>query len=104
MNYRFVKLIQPHKSKDGKITRVSIVKIQLKNKKDTIYDTVEQYKKEIGSKTKESIKEVKKPVLLKEIINLHNVNGIKNVNQIKTMVKKNQNRKTNSIPQRITKH
>ena len=52
MNYRFVKLIQPHKSKDGKITPVSIVKIQLKNKKDTIYDTVDQFEKEIGSKTK----------------------------------------------------
>ena len=88
MNYRLVKLIQPHKSKDGKITRVSIVKIQLKNKNDTIYDTVEQIKKEIGSKIKESIKEVKEPVLLREIINLHNANGIKNVNQIKTLAKK----------------
>ena len=88
MNYRLVKLIQLHKSKDEKITRVSTVKIQLKNKNDTIYDSVEQYKKEIGSKIKETIKEVKKPILLREIINLHNVNGIKNVNQIKTMVKK----------------
>ena len=104
MKHRILKLIQPHKSKNGNFSYVSSMKVQLNNKKDTIYDTVEQYKKEIGSKTKESIKEVKKPVLLKEIINLHNVNGIKNVNQIKTMVKKNQNRKTNSIPQRITKH
>ena len=88
MNYRLVKLIQPHKSRDGKKTRVSIVKIQLKNKSDTIYDTVEQYKKEIDSKIKETIKEVKEPVLLREIINLHNVDGIKNVNQIKTMVEK----------------
>ena len=88
MNYRLVKLIQPHKSKDEKITRVSTVKIQLKNKNDTIYDTLEQFKKEIDSKIKETIKEIKKPILLREIINLHNDNGIKNVNQIKTMVKK----------------
>ena len=64
------------------------MKVQLKNKKDTIYDTVDQFEKETGSKTKETIKEVKKPVLLKEIINHHNVKGIKNVNQIKTMIKK----------------
>jgi len=52
LKYRIVKLIQPHKSKNGNFTYVSSMKVQLKNKKDTIYDTVDQFEKEIGSKTK----------------------------------------------------
>lgn len=87
MNYRFVKLIYPYKSKDGDLTRISSLKVYLRNKNITIYDTVEQFEKELGSKIKETIKEVKKLVLLREIINLHNINGIKSMNQIRTMVK-----------------
>ena len=34
-----------------------------------------------------TIKEVKEPILLREIINLHSINGIKSMNQIRTMVK-----------------
>ena len=86
-NYRLAKLIHPHKSKVGKFTCVSSVKVYLKNKSDTIYNTIEQLEKEIGTKRKEKIKKVKKPVLLREIVNLHNINGIKNINQIKIMVK-----------------
>ncbi len=80
MNYRFVKLIYPYKSKDDKLTRISSLKVSLKNKSNTIYDTVEQFEKELGSKIKETIKEVRKLVLLGEIINLHNINGIKSMN------------------------
>lgn len=87
MNYRLVKLIYPYKSKDGNLTRISSLKVYLRNKNITIYDTVEQFKKELGSKIKETIKEVKKLVSLREIINIHNINGIKNMNQIRTMVK-----------------
>ena len=87
-NYRLIKLIYPYKSKDGNFTCVSSVKVHLKNKSDTIYETVNQFEKKVGSKIKETIKEVKEPVLLREIINLHNINGIKNMNQIRTMVKK----------------
>ena len=86
-NYRLIKLIYPYKSKDGNFTCVSSVKVHLKNKSDTIYDTVDQFEKEVGSKIKETVKEVTKPVLLREIINLHNINGIKSMNQIRTMVK-----------------
>ncbi len=75
-NYRLVKLIHPYKSKDGNFICVSSVKVHLKNKSDTIYDTVDQFEKE-----------VKEPILLREIINLHNINGIKSMNQIRTMVK-----------------
>ena len=52
-----------------------------------------QFEKEIGSKLNEPINEVKKPVLLKEVINLHNINGIKSMNQIRTMVKQIKNGK-----------
>ncbi len=82
-----MKLIYPYKSKDGNLTRISSLKVYLRNKNITIYDTVEQFEKEFGSKIKETIKEVKKLVLLREIINLHNINGIKSMNQIRTMVK-----------------
>jgi len=87
MNYRFVKLIYPYKSKDENLTRISSLKVYLKNKSITIYDTVDQYEKGLCSKIKETIKEVKKLVLLREIINLHNIDGIKSINQIRTMVK-----------------
>ena len=86
MNYRFVKLIYPYKSKDGNLTRISSLKVLSKNKSNTIYDAIDQYEKGLGSKIKETIKEVKKLVLLREIINLHNINGIKSMNQIRTMV------------------
>jgi hypothetical protein len=70
------------------LTCVSSLKVYLKNKSDTIYDTVNQFKKEVRSKIKETIMEVKEPILLREIINLHNINGIKSINQIRKMVKK----------------
>ena len=88
LNYRLVKLIHPCKSKDGKLTCVSSFKVHLKDKNNTIYDTVYHFEKESGSKIKETMEEVKKPVLLREIINLHNIDGIKSMNQIRTMVKK----------------
>jgi hypothetical protein len=87
MNYRFVKLGYPYKSKEGNLTCVSCLKVHLNNKNSTIYDTVDQFENEIGSKIKKTIKEVKKKVLLREIINLHNTNGIKSMNQIRNMVK-----------------
>jgi len=86
-NYRLVKLIHPYKSKDGNLTCVSSLRVHLKNKSKTIYDTVDQFEKELGSKIKKTIKEVKELVSLREIINLHNINGIKSMNQIRTMVK-----------------
>ena len=64
MNYRFVKLIYPYKSKskDENLTRISSLKVYLRNKSNTIYDIVDQYEKGLGSKIKETIKEVKKLV------------------------------------------
>jgi len=87
MENRYVKLIYPYKSKDGNLTLISSLKVHLKKKSNTIYDTVEQIENEIGSKIKKTIKEVKNLVFLREIINLHNIEGIKIMNQIRSMVK-----------------
>jgi len=92
MNYRLVKLIYP-KSKEGNLTRISSLKVFLRNENSTIYNTMAQFEKKLGSKLKEIINEVKKPVLLREVINLHNINGIKSMNQIRTMVKQIKNGK-----------
>jgi hypothetical protein len=80
--YRFVELSYPNE--DGNSAIVSTFKI--KNKNDTIYETVEKIEKD-GSKKKQETKEVKKPIILREVINLHNSNGIKDLDQIKLMVK-----------------
>ena len=93
MNYRLVKLIYPVKSKEGNLTRISSLKVLLRNRSSTIYNAMAQFEKENGSKLTEKIKKVKKPVLLRGVINLHNINGIKNLNQIKTMVKQIKNGK-----------
>jgi hypothetical protein len=93
MNYRLVKLIYPVKSKEGNLTRISLLKVLLRNENSTIYNTMAQFEKEIGSKLNETINEVKKRVLLREVINLHNINGIKSMNQIRTMVKQIKNGK-----------
>lgn len=83
--YRLVKLSYPHEN--GGITS-SITSFKIKNKNNTIYETVEEFEKEVGLKIKEVVKEVKEPVLLRDVINLHNSDGIKNMNQIRAMVKK----------------
>jgi len=93
MNYRLVKLIYPVKSKEGNLTRILSLKVLLRNENSTIYNTMAQFEKEIGLKLNEIINEVKKPVLLREVINLHNINGIKSMNQIRTMVKQIKNGK-----------
>jgi len=88
MDYRLVKLVHPLKSEDRNLTCVSILKVPLKNKGDTIYDTVDQFENELGSKIKEITEQAKELVSLRETVNLHNVDGIKSMNQIGTMVKK----------------
>ena len=57
-NYRLVKLIHPYKSKDGNFTCVSSLKVHLKNKSDTIYDSVDQFEKKLDSKISNSHKPI----------------------------------------------
>lgn len=93
MNYRLVKLKYPAKSREGNLTRISSLKVLLRNENSTIYNTMAQFEKELSSKLNEIINEVKKPVFLREVINLHNINGIKSMNQIRIMVKQIKNGK-----------
>jgi hypothetical protein len=88
-----VKLIHPYKFKDRSLIRVSSLKVHLRNNNNTIYNTIDQFEKELSLKIKETIKEVKKPVFLRKVINLHNINGIKSINQIRIMVKQIKNGK-----------
>ena len=60
MNYRLVKLIYPVKSKEGNLTSISSLKILLRNENNTIYNTMAQFEKGIGSKLNETINEIKK--------------------------------------------
>lgn len=54
-----------------------------------IYDTVDVFKEKfLTSKIKFSSKKIKNCVPLKEVINLHNVDGIRDIGQVKVMVKK----------------
>jgi len=87
MNYRLVKLIHPCESANGNFICVSSLKVHLEDNRKTIYDTVVQFEKELDLKIKETIEEVRELALLRDIINLHNIEGIKSVNQISTMVK-----------------
>lgn len=80
--YRFVE--QSYPNKDGKSHIVSTFKIE--NINNTIYETVEKFEKD-GSKIEQETKEVKEPIILTDVINLHNSNGIKDLGQIKLMVK-----------------
>ena len=54
-----------------------------------IYDIVNVFKEKfLTSKIKFSSKKIKNCVPLKEVINLHNIDGIKDIGQVKVMVKK----------------
>jgi hypothetical protein len=87
MKYRIVKLIRPYKSKNNNLISISALKIHFTKKNITIYDTVDLFKKENFLKIKTTKKQVTDIVQLREIVNLHNNTGIKNISQIISMVK-----------------
>lgn len=47
MNYRLVKLRYPVKSKEGILTRISSLKVLLRNENGTIYNTMAQFEKKL---------------------------------------------------------
>ncbi|MHA1488846.1 MAG: hypothetical protein ACTSRI_04230 [Promethearchaeota archaeon] len=87
MKYRIVKVIRPYKSKNNNLITVYALKIRFTKKNMTIYDTVDLFKKKIKKKIKSTNKQVKDLVQLREIINLHDNTGIKNISQIISMIK-----------------
>ncbi len=90
MKNRIVKLMVPIKSTDGNLVSVSKSLVPISITIKTIYDTVDFFEKNIFLKGKMNIviKQIKHKTNLKEIINLHNTNGIRDLSQIKAMVQK----------------
>ncbi len=83
MRNRVVKLVYPH-PQNIDLIETSLSTIVSK----TIYDAVDLFEKIfLKSKIKKSVKNVKNKILLGDIINLHNKEGIKIISQIKSMIK-----------------
>ena len=83
MKLRIVEMVYPCSSNSIETAIIPILKTH-----KTIYDTVDLFEQYIlKSKIKKSVKDVKNKVLLRDIINLHNSDGIKILSQIKSMVK-----------------
>lgn len=87
MKNKIVKLVYPSKKKAE--VKLSISKISF-SKDISIYETVEIFKEQFfkPAKIKFLTEKIKSRALLGNIINLHNVDGIRDLSQIKTMLKK----------------
>lgn len=82
MRNRVVKLVYPHSQNRGWVEE-SVSTIDSK----TIYDAVDLFEEIfLKSKIKKSVKNVKNKILLRDIVNLHNNEGIKTISQIKSMI------------------
>lgn len=83
MKLRIVEMVYPYSLNSIETTIIPILKTH-----KTIYDTVDLFEQYIlKSKIKKSIKDVENKIPLKDIINLHNSDGIKIIKQIKSMIK-----------------
>lgn len=85
--YRLVKQVYPHPSPSGNVIDTTIVRIQCTKAHTTIYDTVDQFENGAELTLKERTV-VHEPIVLREIVNLHNSDGIKSRHQIRRMVKR----------------
>ena len=93
MQLKFVKLIYPGKLQRNDIVKISTSKIQLTKPNMTIYDIVDDFEQNIFLKIKMTEEQVKTKVQLRDIINLHNITGIKDISQIKSMITKIKSKK-----------
>lgn len=83
MKNRIIEVIYPYSLNS---IEKSILPIRKTHK--TVYDAVDLFEQYILKyKIKKSVKDVKNKVLLRDIINLHNSDGIRILSQIKSMVK-----------------
>ena len=81
MRNRVVKLVYPHPQNIDFIEE-SVLTIISK----TIYDAIDLFEEIfLKSKIEKSVKNVENKILLGDIVNLHNNDGIKDVSQIKSM-------------------
>jgi hypothetical protein len=93
MQLKFVKLIYPGKLQKNDIIKISTSKIQLTRLNMTIYDIVDYFEQNIFLIIKMTEEQIKTKVQLRDIINLHNNTGIKDISQIKSMITKIKSKK-----------
>ncbi len=93
MQLKFVKLIYPGKLQRNDILKISTSRIQLTRLNMTIYDIVDHFEQNIFLKIKMTEEQIKTKVQLRDIINLHNNTGIKDISQIRSMITKIKSKK-----------
>jgi len=89
MKYRIVKLIYPHRSPNDNLISIFRFGVPFPKMGMTIYDTVALFEEEFikeKEKCKLQIEKCKNKIQLRDIINIHNANGIKYISQIEDMV------------------
>jgi len=86
MENRAVRLVLPWKPS---MVRMSISNIPVTRANNSIYDTVDFFRDEIFSKSrvKEFDGQIKKRVLLRDIVNLYNSTGVRDLPQVKSMLR-----------------
>jgi len=82
-------LVYPHKSADKVMVRSSLSRIPSPKKDMSVYDIVDWFRDEIFSKSgvKGFDEEIRDRVLLRDIVNLHNRDGIRDMSQIRSMIR-----------------
>ena len=82
-----VKLVYPCRSSNKVIVRLSLAQTPPSKTDMSVYDIVDWFRDEIfsGSDANSFDKEVEDRVLLRDIVNLHNNDGIREISQIKSM-------------------
>jgi hypothetical protein len=93
MQLKFIKLIYPGKLQKNDTVKVSTSIIPLHEPDTSIYDIVNYFEQNILLKIKMTEEQIKTKVQLRDIINLHNNTGIKDISQIKSMITKIKSKK-----------
>jgi hypothetical protein len=93
MHPKFVKINYPSKLHKNDMIKISTSKIQLTKLNMTIYDIVDYFEQNIFLIIKMTEEKIKTKVQLRDIINLHNNTGIKDISQIKSMITKIKSKK-----------
>ncbi|MEA1924481.1 MAG: hypothetical protein U9M95_01280 [Candidatus Altiarchaeota archaeon] len=85
-----VRLVYPCRSKDRVMVRSSLSRIPSLRDSMSVYDIVDYFRDEIFTKSGVNgfDEEIRDRVLLRDIINLHNLEGIRDVSQIRSMTHK----------------
>ena len=86
MKNRTVRLMRPRRSSN--LTSISVSSVPLNKTKSSIYDTVDFFRDEMFSNggVEQFDGRIKKRVLLKDIVNLHNDGGLRDPSQIGSML------------------